>query len=117
MSGPADPSGADSDARIVLMTAPDPEVAQRIARALVEERLAACVNMVPGVRSIYRWQGAVEEGCFFEPEYRRARQVSQGPLNVWQGLVRPHFIVGDHHAIDDGRLRRALEHANRIAEP
>ena len=49
------------DARVVLMTAPDAEVAQRIARALVEERLAACVNVVSGVRSIYRWQGAVED--------------------------------------------------------
>jgi periplasmic divalent cation tolerance protein len=65
MSGPADPSGADGkldgDARVVLMTAPDREVAQRIARTLVEERLAACVNLVPGVLSIYRWKGVVEE--------------------------------------------------------
>jgi periplasmic divalent cation tolerance protein len=52
---------ADDDARVVLMTAPDQEVAQRIARTLVEERLAACVNLVPGVRSIYRWQGSVED--------------------------------------------------------
>ena len=41
--------------------APD---AERIARALVEERLAACVNVVPGVVSIYRWKGNVEQ----EPE-------------------------------------------------
>jgi len=45
----------------VLITAPDDEIARRIAEALVEERLAACVNLLPGVRSIYRWQGAVEE--------------------------------------------------------
>ena len=44
------------DARVVLMTTPDGEVAQRIARALVEERLAACVNLLPGVRSIYRFE-------------------------------------------------------------
>ena len=42
--------------RIVLSTAP-PEVAPELARALVEERLAACVNIVPAVRSIYQWQG------------------------------------------------------------
>jgi periplasmic divalent cation tolerance protein len=44
---------------LVLSTASSVEEAERIARALVDERLAACVNVVPGVRSIYRWQGAV----------------------------------------------------------
>ena len=52
-----------SPARIALSTAPDAETAARIARALVQERLAACVNLVPGVRSIYRWQGAVEDAA------------------------------------------------------
>jgi periplasmic divalent cation tolerance protein len=47
----------------LLMTAPDAETGRRIARALVEERLAACVNVVPGVTSIYRWKGAVEEAA------------------------------------------------------
>jgi periplasmic divalent cation tolerance protein len=46
--------------RILLSTAPDPAVAERIARALVERGLAACVNCVPSVRSVYRWKGAVE---------------------------------------------------------
>lgn len=45
----------------VLVTAPDAETGGRIARALVEERLAACVNVVPGVRSIYRFEGAVHD--------------------------------------------------------
>ena len=47
--------------RVVLLTAPDAATAERLARALVEERLAACVNLVPGVRSVYRWQGQVED--------------------------------------------------------
>jgi periplasmic divalent cation tolerance protein len=44
----------------VLVTAPDAEVAGRIARSLVEERLAACVNILP-VRSVYTWEGKVED--------------------------------------------------------
>jgi len=52
-----------TDVRVVLVTAPDPDTAAALARALVEERLVACVNLVPGVRSIYRWEGAVEEAA------------------------------------------------------
>jgi periplasmic divalent cation tolerance protein len=48
------------DSRLVLVTAGSREEAERIAHAVVEERLAACVNLLGGVRSIYRWQGAVE---------------------------------------------------------
>ncbi|MCU1314263.1 MAG: CutA1 divalent ion tolerance protein [Acidobacteriaceae bacterium] len=48
-----------SSVRVVLVTAANGEEAERIARVLVEERLAACVNLV-GVRSIYRWEGAIE---------------------------------------------------------
>ena len=47
-------------ARIVLITAPDQASAERLARELVEQRLAACVNGLPGAFSIYRWQGNIE---------------------------------------------------------
>jgi periplasmic divalent cation tolerance protein len=46
---------------LCLSTCPDAETAARIARALVEERLAACVNRLPGVQSVYRWEGRVVE--------------------------------------------------------
>jgi periplasmic divalent cation tolerance protein len=46
---------------LCLSTGPDADTAERIARVLVEERLAACVNRVPGIRSTYRWQGEVHE--------------------------------------------------------
>ena len=46
---------------VTLCTVPDREVGERIARVLVEERLAACVNVVAGVSSTYRWQGKIEQ--------------------------------------------------------
>ena len=49
------------DIRVVLVTAPEAGVGHRIASTLVEERLAACVNLVPGISSIYRWDGGVQE--------------------------------------------------------
>jgi len=49
-----------TNARIVLTTAGSQEEARKIAHALVERRLAACVNIVPTVESIYRWQGKIE---------------------------------------------------------
>lgn len=46
---------------VVFITAPDEEEAARIARIIVEERLAGCVNIVKGIRSIYSWEGKVED--------------------------------------------------------
>jgi periplasmic divalent cation tolerance protein len=46
---------------LVLTTCENPEQAERLARLLVEARLAACVNAVQGVTSIYRWQSTVEQ--------------------------------------------------------
>jgi periplasmic divalent cation tolerance protein len=48
--------------QIVLCTAGSEEEARKIARHLVERRLAACVNIVPQITSIYHWQGRIEEG-------------------------------------------------------
>ena len=45
---------------VVLCTVPDEATAERLAKGLVEERLAACVNAIPGVKSFYRWQGKIE---------------------------------------------------------
>lgn len=46
---------------LVLCTCPDPETARRLGRMLVDGRLAACVNVVDGLSSVYRWKGAVQE--------------------------------------------------------
>ncbi len=49
-----------TESRVVLVTAPDQTVAESLVRRLVEERSAACGTILPGVQSIYRWEGAVE---------------------------------------------------------
>jgi periplasmic divalent cation tolerance protein len=46
---------------IILSTCPNQEVAETIAHALIEEKLAACVNIVPGVTSVYEWKGKIEK--------------------------------------------------------
>jgi periplasmic divalent cation tolerance protein len=51
-----------TDKIIVLTTAGSKEEAHRIGRALVERSLAACVNILPQVTSVYRWKGKIEEG-------------------------------------------------------
>ncbi len=53
-----------TEVRVVLVTCPHAEAAATLARTLVEEGLAACGNVLPGLRSIYRWEGEVLD----EPE-------------------------------------------------
>ena len=45
---------------VILCTVPDEAAAEKLARGLLEGRLAACVNSIPGVKSFYRWQGKIE---------------------------------------------------------
>ena len=54
----------DNEAVVAFVTAPTVDAAAGIARALVEERLVACGNVIPGLRSIYHWEGKVLD----EPE-------------------------------------------------
>jgi periplasmic divalent cation tolerance protein len=88
----------ESDVVVALSTAPSLEKGADIARALVDEQLAACVNLVPGVRSIYRWQGEVcdeaEVLCVIKTrrarvEALRARLVTLHPYQV------PELVVLD----------------------
>ena len=50
----------DSQPLMVYCTCPDQATAERLAETLVGERLAACVSLVPGLSSIYRWQGRIQ---------------------------------------------------------
>jgi periplasmic divalent cation tolerance protein len=52
---------SDPQILMVMSNAPNKESAHALARALVEAKLAACVNILPGVQSVYRWQGKVEQ--------------------------------------------------------
>lgn len=48
-----------TEALVILCTCPDDAIASRLARSIVDQGLAACVNILPAVRSIYSWQGEV----------------------------------------------------------
>ena len=50
-----------SKPQLVLCTVPDRASAERIAEALVAEQLAACINIIPGITSVYRWKGTLEK--------------------------------------------------------
>jgi periplasmic divalent cation tolerance protein len=50
-----------TDTRVILVTAPDREAALDLARSLVGDGLAACGNVVPGITSVFRWEGTVHE--------------------------------------------------------
>jgi periplasmic divalent cation tolerance protein len=91
-----------ADALELHVTMPDTARATVLARALVEEGLAACVNIVPGVRSIYRWQGKLQEDeevlCLIKTrpavfDRARARILALHPYEV------PEILA---FAVDDG---------------
>ncbi len=80
-----------ADLCIVLVTAPDRDTALRLARGLVAERLAACVNVVPGATSVYRWEGEVQE----EGEIVLVVKAAPGrleDLERWIGAAHPYDV-------------------------
>jgi periplasmic divalent cation tolerance protein len=109
-------SEAHPPARIVLTTAANPEEAGRLARTLVEERLAACATLIPGVESVYRWKGRVESATETMlliktgPEQLAALEARLCELHSYE---TPEFLVlqveaGSHPYLDwlQGSLRR-----------
>lgn len=56
----SDPNAKPSEALLVLTTVAASYDAEALARTLVEQRLAACVNILPGIRSVYRWKDSIE---------------------------------------------------------
>jgi periplasmic divalent cation tolerance protein len=81
---------------IVLTTFPAETDAEPIARALVEERLAACVNILPEMRSIYRWAGSVEDAHERQVIIKTSRERVPALLHRLRALHPyevPEFIV------------------------
>ena len=81
---------------IILTTVPDEERGDAIARRLVEERLAACVNVCAAMTSFYRWKGAVERAN----EHQLVIKAERGRVPTIESLVRelhpyelPEFLV------------------------
>jgi len=91
-----------TDKRIVLTTCGSEEEAEKIAQYLVENRLAACVNIIPQMKSIYRWQGKVdlasEHLLIIKTRTDKLAQV-QVALRTLHSYGLPEFIA---LAIDDG---------------
>lgn len=71
---------------LILCTAPDLATAERLGRGLVEAKLAACVNLLPGVRSIYTWKGAVEDA----EEVQLLVKTTARRFEALEGFVREH---------------------------
>lgn len=81
---------------IALTTAGSADEAQRLARMLVERRLAACVNILPGVRSVYRWKGKVEdveEAMLVIKTSRAQANALQAALNEAHSYDLPEFLL------------------------
>ena len=81
---------------IALTTAGSAEEAQRLARMLVERRLAACVNILPGVRSVYHWKGKVEdveEAMMVIKTSRRQAGALQAALQEAHSYDLPEFLL------------------------
>lgn len=76
--------------RVVLVTVSDEDTAVSLARGLVEARLAACVNLVGGLRSIYRWQGAIED----DAEWLLIAKTTEARFEA----LRAHVVA--HHPYD-----------------
>jgi periplasmic divalent cation tolerance protein len=91
-----------SEACLILSTAGSPEEAHKIARALVERRLAACVNIVPGVDSVYRWQGAVESAGESLLVIKTLTGRSAAAIAAIRELHSYDLPEAIHLAIDDG---------------
>jgi periplasmic divalent cation tolerance protein len=93
---------SDTAIRLVLTTTADLGEAERLGRVLVEERLAACATILPGVLSIYHWKGEIEsanETCILFKTSAELVQALQGRLHQLHSYEVPEFIVVSPEAV------------------
>lgn len=98
----------DRETVLALATFPGEEAAAELAKRLLEERLVACVNIVPGVRSLYRWEGELQD----EPEVLALMKTRRGladqlvrrvvELHPYQtpavSVLSPHVVAAEYGA-------------------
>jgi periplasmic divalent cation tolerance protein len=75
-----------TDYQIILCTCPDKITAEKIACLLVENNLAACVNIVPNITSIYRWQGQLEHA----EEHLLLIKARQDVYSALESMIKKH---------------------------
>lgn len=96
------------EAVAVLTTVPDEEVAERLAARAVEGRLAACVTMIPGIRSTYRWEGKVttaqEVQLVFKTTAARVEEL-RSALEEWHPYEVPEFLTAAFSGGSDSYLQ------------
>lgn len=80
-----------SELIVILCTAPDEATGEKLAGALVEERLAACVNLIPGIRSFYRWRGGIESDAEVQLLIK-TRQDLFGRVASWLDEHHPYDV-------------------------
>lgn len=102
----------DSKLLVVLCTVPDEATAEKLAFGLVEERLAACVNAIPAVKSYYRWRGKLES----DAEVQLLIKTRQGrfqELVAWLEEKHPYevpeIVAVAAERVSDAYLRWAVE--------
>ncbi len=85
-----------TDFQIILTTCADREQAERIAQRLLELHLAACINILPGVQSLYRWQGSIESAAevllLIKTRVALIREV-QSTIATLHSYEVPEFLV------------------------
>jgi periplasmic divalent cation tolerance protein len=101
-----------TDARVVLTTAGSHEVAQKIARELVERRLAACVNVIPQIESVYRWEDKVETA----PEWLLIIKTQAGAFEKLRNAIKELHSYDVPECIMLGIADGSAEYLNWVLE-